>query len=181
MRREGMTRLDAAHEWVREFNAIQQGIIERLMRDNPDEWTEVTVPSAGDRVYVYDVPEGYSHEGEIHNYDMESDLYFVEPDEGKMLSVERDDFEVERDGRLPMWGTLWQFGDSVDDYWLEEMGGLQIMSDCGFRIYSHEEFGYFFGIDAAGFDFYEAFWLPLYNKRGLQWHDEETDKETEEV
>ena len=90
MRREGMTRLDAAHEWVREFNAIQQGIIERLMRDNPDEWTEVTVPSAGDRVYVYDVPEGYSHEGEIHNYDMESDLYFVEPDEGKMLSVERE-------------------------------------------------------------------------------------------
>lgn len=176
-----MTRLDAAHEWVREFNAIQQGIIERLMRDNPDEWTEVTVPSAGDRVYVYDVPEGYSHEGEIHNYDMESDLYFIEPDEGEMLSVERDDFEVERYGGLPMWSTMWSFGDSVDDYWLEEMNGIQIMSDCGFRIYQHEEFGYFFGIDGAGFDFYEAFWLPLYNARGLQWHDEETDKGTEEV
>lgn len=181
MRREGMTRLDAAHEWVREFNAIQQGIIERLMRDNPDEWTEVTVPSAGDRVYVYDVPDGYSHEGEIHSYDMESDLYFVEPDEGKMLSVERDDFEVERDGGLPMWYTMWSFGDSCDDWWLEEGDGIQVMSDCGFRIYSHEEFGYFFGIDGAGYDFYEAHWLPLYNKRGLQWHDEETDKEIEEV
>lgn len=177
MRREGMTRLDAAHEWVREFNAFPYGMIERLMANNPDEWEEITKPSAGDRVYVYDVPEGYSHEGEIHNYDMESDLYFVEPDEGKMLSVERDGFEVERDGRLPMWGTLWQFGDSADDYWLEEMGGLQIMSDCGFRIYSHEEFGFFFGIDAGGFDFYEAFWLPLYNARGLQWHDSNTDKE----
>lgn len=176
-----MTRLDAAHEWVREFNAFPYGMIEKLMDNNPDEWEEITKPSAGDRVYVYDVPEGYSYEGEIHNYDMESDLYFVEPDEGEMLSVERDDFEVERDGRLPMWGTLWQFGDSADDYWLEEMGGLQIMSDCGFRIYSHEEFGFFFGIDGAGYDFYEAHWLPLYNKRGLQWHDEETDKETEEV
>lgn len=46
MKYKGMTRLDAAHEWVREFNAIQQGIIERLMRSEPDEWTEVTVPSA---------------------------------------------------------------------------------------------------------------------------------------
>lgn len=156
----------------REFNAIQQGIIGKLMFANFDEWEEVTVPSAGDRVYVFDLPietEGY---GTIKKYDLESDLYAIELDEGNLVSAMRDGFEVERDSGIPMWGTMWSFGDSADDYWLEELGGIRIMSECGFRIYSHEEFGYFFGIDGCGYDFYEAHWLPLYNKRGLQWHDE---------
>ncbi len=167
MKHERMTKLDATREWVRGFNTFPRKMIENLMSNNPDEWMEVTLPSAGDKVYVYDVPEGFPHEGTIHNYDMDSDLYCIELDTGERLSVGYDDFEVERyNNGLPMWDTLWQFGDSADDYWLEEMNGIQIMSDCGFRIYSHEEFGYFFGIDAAGLDFYEAFWLPLYNARG---------------
>lgn len=175
MKRKGMTRLDAAHGWVREFNAIQQGIIDKLMSANIDEWEEVTVPSAGDRVYVFDLPietEGY---GTIKSYDLESDLYAIELDEGNLVSVTRDGFEVERDGRLPMWSTMWSFGDSVDEYWLEEMNGIQIMSDCGFRIYQHEEYGFFFGIDGCGYDFYSQHWLPLYNARGLEWHDSETE------
>lgn len=180
MKSKGMTRLDAAHEWVREFNAIQQGIIDKLMLANIDEWEEVTAPSAGDRVYVFDLPietEGY---GTIKSYDLESDLYAIELDEGNLVSVMREGFEVERDGGLPMWGTMWSFGDSADDYWMEELGGIRIMSECGFRIYSHEEFGYFFGIDGCGYDFYEAHWLPLYNARGLQWHDEQAETEEDD-
>ena len=50
------------------------------------------------------------------------------------------------------------------------------MSECGFRIFESEEFGYFFGIDGAGYDFYEQHWLPLYKARGLKWHDPKTDK-----
>lgn len=174
-----MTKLDAAHEWVREFNAIQQGIIERLMSDHPEEWMEVTEPSAGDRVYVYEAPESAdgNHYGNIRSYNAETELYCVELDDDTLVSVEASDFEVERDGQLPMWGTMWSFGDSADDWWLEEGDGIQAMSDCGFRIYEHEEFGYFFGIDGAGYDFYTAHWLPLYNKRGLQWHDESAEKE----
>ena len=179
MRAEGMTRLDAAHEWVREFNAIQQGIIDRLMAVDREEWQEVTPPVPGDRVYVFEVPEGCKGYGDIKSYDEESDLYAVELDEGNLVSVAEDDFQVERDGDLPMWGTMWTFGDSADDYWLEELGGLRIMAECGFRIYEHEEFGYFFGIDGAGYDFYEAHWLPLYNRRGLQWHDEKAEHEQE--
>lgn len=76
-----------------------------------------------------------------------------------------------------MWGWLWQFGDSADDYWLEELDGIRIMSECGFRIYEHEEWGYFFGIDGAGYDFYEAHWEPLYRARGLQWHDPKAEHE----
>ena len=76
-----------------------------------------------------------------------------------------------------MWGTMWSFGDNVDDWWLEKNGGLQAMSNCGFRIYESEEFGYFFGIDGAGYDFYESHWEPLYKARGLQWHDPMAEEE----
>lgn len=76
----------------------------------------------------------------------------------------------------PMWGWFWSFGDSADDYWLEECGGLKIMSDLGFRIYEHDEYGYFFGIDGAGYDFYDYRWIQLYKARGLQWHDKEEEE-----
>lgn len=72
-----------------------------------------------------------------------------------------------------MWGTLWAFGDSVDNWWLEEHGGLQAMADCGFRIYEQEDYEYVFGIDGAGYDFYSEHWIPLYKARGLHWHKEE--------
>ena len=95
----------------------------------------------------------------------------------KIVYAEEDDFDVERDDVLPMWGTMWSFGDNVDDWWLEKNGGLQAMSNCGFRIYESEEFGYFFGIDGAGYDFYESHWEPLYKARGLQWHDPMAEEE----
>ena len=74
---------------------------------------------------------------------------------------------------FPMWGTMWSFHDSIDDWWLEECDGIRLMSECGFRIYYHQEWGYFFGIDGAGYDFYAEHWEPLYKARGLHWHDEE--------
>lgn len=176
MRKKGMTINDAAHEWVKEFNAFPYGMIEKLMKNDPNEWYEVTMPAYGDRVYVYEEGEY----GEIENIrepsdddDIEEILYEITLDKGNKVFCTRDDFESEYYGGLPMWGTLWQFGDSCDDWWLEEGDGIRIMSECGFRIYEHEEFGYFFGIDGAGYDFYEAHWIPLYKARGLHWHDEE--------
>lgn len=172
MRKKWMTRLDAAHEWVREFNEIDQSILQQYLDDGS--LSEVTVPRECDRVYVYEV-KGDENYGEITGYNEKSKMYTVELDNGKKVKVAEDDFEVERDGGFPMWSRMWRFGDSCDDWWLEEGDGIRIMSDCGFRIYSHEEFGYFFGIDGCGYDFYSDHWLPLYNKRGLQWHDSRTD------
>jgi hypothetical protein len=93
----------------------------------------------------------------------------------------RDDDEDDEDedyGFLPCWGTMFSFRDSADIDWMdggygiwEEQAGIKALSKCGFHVYESDEFGYFFGIDAAGFDFYEAFWIPLYKARGLQWHD----------
>lgn len=62
---------DAAEAWVREMNAIPQGMIEKLMGMNPDDWTEITKPAAGDTVYVYDLPDevdSLEHCGTIKSY-----------------------------------------------------------------------------------------------------------------
>lgn len=176
MRRAGMTIEDAAREWVREMNAFPYDMIEKLMNADYDGWHEVTTPCRDDRVYVYDLPDGCEeHMGEIENCLVDADVYLIDLDDGTAVEVAKDDFEVDRDSCLPMWGTLWSFGDSADDYWLEELDGIEQMSKCGFRIYESDDFGYVFGIDGAGYDFYEAHWIPLYKARGLQWHDPMTE------
>ena len=101
----------------------------------------------------------------------------------KLWNSDPDDWEevtnpepaAEYSEQFPMWGTMWSFGNSLDNYWLDEENGITRMSKCGFRIFKSEEFGYFFGIDGAGYDFYEAHWIPLYNERGLMWHDSKID------
>lgn len=177
---KGKTIIDAASEWVNGFNAVPYGMIETLMKADPDAWQELTKPNYGDRVYVYDGE--YAGEcGVIIEdcYDKERDLHRIEFDNkdlGDAIFAE-DEFEVERDGVLPMWGWLWSFGNSADDYWLEELDGIRLMSQCGFRIYEHEEWGYFFGIDGAGYSFMEEHWAPIYRARGLKWHDEKAEHE----
>lgn len=123
-----MTIREAAQSWVKEFNAIPQEVIVKLM-------------NAGDEIEE------------------------VTPMTEEQLE------EVE--GFLPMWGTMWSFSEPMDDWWLEEKNGLEAMARCGFRIYRQEDYGYIFGIDGAGYDFYEDHWIPLYKERGIQWHDTE--------
>ena len=84
-------------------------------------------------------------------------IYEITPTEG-------EDFDT----IFPMWGTMWSFSDSAANHWLEE--NLKAMADCGFRIYEQEDYGYVFGIDGCGYDFYEAHWIPLYKAFGLKWH-----------
>lgn len=172
MNKQGMTICDATHEWVRDMNAFPSSMIAQLMELEPDSWHEVTKKRSGDRVYCYD----HNEYGEIDHYDEETEEYTVELEDGETVQVSENDMERENYDYLPMWGTLWQFADSADNWWLEEEG-IRIMSECGFRIYEHDEWGYFFGIDGAGYDFYDAHWIPLYKARGLRWHDDAAEKE----
>ena len=89
-------------------------------------------------------------------------LWQADPEDWE--EVTSPDNEVENKDLLPMWGSMWTFGDSIDNYWFEEKDGIKQMSKCGFRIFKSEEFGYFFGIDGAGYDFYEAHCIPLYDE-----------------
>jgi len=126
------TKREAAEAWVREFDAIPQGMISELMEHNPYGWHEVTISEEDDE--PYDI--------------------------------------------LPAWGTMWSFHDWCDNGWFEYEydEAIKAMSECGFRVYESDDYGYFFGIDGAGYDFYEAHWIPLYEARGLQWHEDDDDE-----
>jgi len=78
--------------------------------------------------------------------------------------------DVERDSFLPMWSTMWSFDDIFDNSWIEDAKNLLAMAKCGFRVYEQEDYGYIFGIDGGGYDFYYTHWIPLYKARGLKWH-----------
>lgn len=166
---------EAAEAWVSGFNAIPYEVVNKLRQVNEDDIWEITPPAVGDRVCLYD---DWSN-GEIAETECGEDqnMFRIELDGGGERLASLDDFEVEHDDYLPMWGTLWAFGDSIDNAWLdgEYLGnGLQAMADCGFRIYESEDYQYIFGIDGAGYDFYEAHWIPLYKARDLHWHKEES-------
>ena len=167
----GMTIRQATESWVREgMDAIQTEMIEELMLHNEFDWHEVTKPTVGDDVILYT----YEEDGEIAGYDEDTGEYKVKLDETEeyVWLKEWEDFYL-KDSGLPAWSTMWSFKDSADDYWLEKLDGIRKMSECGFKIFESQKYGYFFGIDAAGFDFYEAFWIPLYKARGLRWHGTE--------
>jgi len=163
---------EAAEHWVAEFDRIPQGIIQKLYGECNEELAEITPPAAGDRVYVW-TGEHSSSDGELVER-IDEDTWLVRLDgEDEQIEVSEYSFQVDRDSFLPMWGTMWAFRDPCDEWWLEEKGGLQIMADCGFRIYEQEDYGYIFGIDGAGYSFFDEHWIPLYKARGLKWHDEE--------
>ena len=178
MIKEGLTIREATEFWVREFNAIPRNMLAKVMQADIDDWTEVTFPSCGDRVYLDSGETGYI--SNIADYGGET-LYEIDIDnENSVVLVSQDKFEVVGvNDFLSMWGTMWAFGDQIDNDWLENGDGIKIMSECGFRIYESGEFGYWFGIDGGGYDFYENHWIPLYKKRGLKWHDERTVSENE--
>lgn len=164
------TILEAALAWVQEMDRIPQGIVEKLLSNCIDDVLEVTPPAKYDRVSIWETGES----GEIVSRNDRG--YLVQLDDGSRHYYAAEDLEVERDSYLPMWGTMWAFSESIDNDWLSGEfgeGGLQKMADCGFRIYEQEDYGYIFGIDGAGYDFFEAHWIPLYKARGLKWHKEE--------
>lgn len=163
---------EAAHAWVREFNAYPIGVISKLCEY--EEVEEVTPPTAYDRVSIW----GGEHEGtDGEIVERDGDKYVVLLDNGEKIEVDERDIYVERDSTLPMWGWMWAFGDVLDDEWLGRDDNLRVMADCGFRIYEQEDIGYLFGIDGAGYDFYGEHWIPLYKARGLRWHKEKEEDE----
>ena len=63
-------------------------------------------------------------------------LMRLDPDEVREITPGHRDEDA---NYLPMWDTMWSFGDSADDYWLEKGDGLELMAECGFRIYEQED------------------------------------------
>ena len=96
---------EAAESWVDSFNAIQQGMIARLMQHDPYEWLEVTIPIVGNVVHVYDLCAN----GEIVKSYIKDDehIYDIELFDSKLISsLPSHAFEVMYDFPLPMCGTM---------------------------------------------------------------------------
>jgi len=68
------------------------------------------------------------------------------------------------------WGTLFNPSENIDIEWFKE--NADEIAKLGFYIFESDDFGILLGIDAGGFDFYEVYWTPLYELRGLKWHKE---------
>lgn len=162
-----MTIKEATEKWVGEFNAIPQSLIVKAYfeNDNIDDISEITPITEGNTVWSNEYQNTY----EVYSVDRDRNIAIInDGDEDLELSIDnlsREDYDY-----LPMWGTMWTFGSSLDNHWLEGEG-LEAMADCGFRIYETDELEYVFGIDGAGYDFYEDHWIPLYKARGLKWHE----------
>jgi hypothetical protein len=88
--------------------------------------------------------------------------------------TQREETDDEPMDFFPMWATMWSFGECIDNDWLEHSDNIKRVSGCGIRVYetSIPQLPYVLGIDGAGYDFYEAHWIPLYEERGLRWHEE---------
>lgn len=169
-----MTIREACELWVeRDMNAIPQSVLVKLQQLDPDDLAELTPITKADRVYVCSAGEM----GEVIAIDEDTEEYTVQLDNGETITTEGFDLEREDYDRFPMWGTMWSFSCSFDEDWA--LSHLEEMAACGFRLYESEDYSLVFGIDAAGLNFYEAFWIPLYKARGLRWHDEAEEKEAE--
>lgn len=175
MIREGMTIREATEQWVSTMNRVPLKMIQDAVDGKEWEFEEITRIARGDRVYFsfgIDVNgeqyEGYGRVNKILKEKvqiMTDDEVLVLAEKGYVENSDRDTW--------PMWGWLWNPDESIDEEWIEE--NAQTVSDLGFRIWSHEDYGVFLGIDGAGYNFYDEHWIPLYKARGLQWHDKEME------
>lgn len=137
-------------EWVNTLNAIKNDLIKTSIKDNVDNWFELTKPSVGD----YDC---YT-ENTIKTIDYENETYMVEDDDEE---YNINYAEIEHKSFLPMYKTMWTFNNSYEENWVREH--LYEVSDMGFRIYEYQETGtLYIGIDGTGYNFYKEHWNKLY-------------------
>lgn len=142
---------EAAHHWVGGFNAVSEAMFKRAYAQDGLDHLEVLASPMNECSYCgADVQVG----------------------ESECESCGSDEVYTKRD--LPMWGTLWSFGEWLDEDWCRE--NAKLVASCGFMVYETADDDIFLGIDGAGYDFYEAHWVPLYKARGLKWHDTEEEE-----
>ena len=156
--------MDRVYKWVNtDFIPVPQSVVKKLLGLDLGDIIDITPPAIGDRVYVSGSKN--DEDGEIIAISEDRETYEVKLYRvGEVIELEDGDFTVVRDSYLPMWGTMWAFRYSSDNDIYFNGKDLEKFSDCGFRIYTSEDYGVIIGIDGAGYDFYEQHWYPLYMK-----------------
>jgi len=135
--------LEACKKWIRcHFSSIPTSLLERAYGPTFEE-IEILAPTLDD--YKAEFIHG-------DNCDGECDTCIYRPCEDQYYS------EVPK---IPMWGWVFVPDVSLDAEWIEE-NARKIYAECGIFVYRTDEIGVYLGINGAGYDFYEAHWLPLY-------------------
>ena len=130
----------------------------------------ITLLDSETKINIHDVKSVIFNDEVVNVLNFDEDSCIFELDYTKCL-VDKSDVNKEYDSWLPMWGTLWTFRENLDEDWARE--NTDLVAKCGFRIFEDYETGdIYLGIDGAGYSFYEAHWIPLYEARGLKWHSE---------
>lgn len=158
----------AVKQWIGTFIPIQTKIIAKLMKYEPELWQEVTEPYDLKRVILKDS----TSKGLIVK--IENDIFTIKIDgSNALIKTRADGFKMFFTEAIPAWPMMWSFSDERDKNWLENENGILEMSKWGFRIFKHDELGFYFAVKKVQFDFYTDYWIPLYESRGLDWDRED--------
>ena len=91
MLRKGMTILEALQKWMFEFNALPNSMIETLIRAEPYDWCEVTMPSEGNTVHVTGMPDVDINGTNIDTYERTGVVTKIIPKAPRMYIIELHD------------------------------------------------------------------------------------------
>lgn len=167
---------EATEEWICKWDFIQSRLIQDAIREKEWVWHELTPLKVGNPVYFSNGTnlkgETYDGYGEIEKINEEKVIIRISDTDDKVVA-DKDSVEVEGRNWFPIWDILFHPKERSEEEWINE--NLQKVADCGFRIFEHEDYGIYLGIDGAYYDFYEEHWIPLYKAKGMQWHDEKME------
>lgn len=164
-----MTIREATQEWLKEFNEIpNQVIIEMAKSDeqiscyDSDNFRLISSPAiqCGYCSANYDGDKSLKELQEENNVKCE----YCEDNTGDLWEIGYPEYAFPTG-----WGTLFSPKSSFDSEWMAK--NADQISKLGIFVFDSDIYGIILGIDAGGFDFYDAYWIPLYKLRGLKWHD----------
>jgi antitoxin component YwqK of YwqJK toxin-antitoxin module len=138
-------------EWFdRTFNAVQ---LESFFKDSEYNATYHTGIDPEEIVsnYSLDTPQNWDNLSESDKLD------WIENEDPSAFC------EAQDEAREIMWGTLFQCSEFDGKMIIEALKALGMLNGSSLRVVSSEAYeGYLIGVNGAGFDFFEAFWIPLY-------------------
>lgn len=138
-----------------EFSETPSYLIEKAYSFSEGEIEQLTpyIPYEGDEVMNVQTCE----EGTI--VEIKEETVMVEVDgEEEEWDIDLID-GIDRFSGLPMWNILWRANNLFSYRFI--LDNLEAVAEAGFEIYQTED-DIYIGINGAGYDFYEAHWLPLY-------------------
>lgn len=158
-----------AEKWVNGLNSIPTCMIRRLMELEPTTWREVTKPVKGTPVAVFDpeVEDTHLYGNVVESYLPDLDTYKVELENHAVIYAKARNVTIDYWNTLPLSDIMWSFRypNEPEREWLSADEGLYAVSECGFRIFKSEDFGYVIGFNEGDPDSFEKHWISLYKAR----------------